>query len=219
MIILHFTVNSFFIRQQKLFFYLLFFLEKPDFLKIIFFPLLCLSCVLSLIRFSMNIGFQPITALAAFLHRLYSYTSSRLYPCKTYQMGSSGLEPPTSRLSGARSNLLSYEPPTGSDPFSHFLQLSRGVLTRSFALGCPWLSPILTCLFRFFGILCVLPYFAVCASPVKAIGFPFHFRDGDDGIRTHDPLLAGQVLSQLSYTPIGLSDLFSLSMSLSLTEN
>ena len=25
---------------------------------------------------------------------------------------------------------------------------------------------------------------------------------GDDGVRTHDPLLAGQVLSQLSYTPI-----------------
>ena len=24
---------------------------------------------------------------------------------------------------------------------------------------------------------------------------------GDDGIRTHDPLLAGQMLSQLSYTP------------------
>ena len=28
------------------------------------------------------------------------------------------------------------------------------------------------------------------------------FAGGDDGIRTHDPLLAGQVLSQLSYTPI-----------------
>ena len=28
---------------------------------------------------------------------------------------------------------------------------------------------------------------------------------GDDGIRTHDPLLAGQVLSQLSYTPISHS--------------
>ena len=28
-------------------------------------------------------------------------------------------------------------------------------------------------------------------------------RGGDDGIRTHDPLLAGQVLSQLSYTPMG----------------
>ena len=30
----------------------------------------------------------------------------------------------------------------------------------------------------------------------------FHLVGGDDGIRTHDPLLAGQVLSQLSYTPI-----------------
>ena len=29
---------------------------------------------------------------------------------------------------------------------------------------------------------------------------------GDDGTRTHDPLLAGQVLYQLSYTPMpGLS--------------
>ncbi len=32
-----------------------------------------------------------------------------------------------------------------------------------------------------------------------AVIFKFN---GDDGIRTHDPLLAGQVLSQLSYTPI-----------------
>ena len=31
--------------------------------------------------------------------------------------------------------------------------------------------------------------------------FP-HRLGGDDGIRTHDPLLAGQVLSQLSYTPV-----------------
>ena len=66
-------------------------------------------------------------------------------------MGSSGLEPPTSRLSGARSSLLSYEPVS----FPVVLPVS-----------CPGL----------FG--------------------------GDDGIRTHDPLLAGQVLSQLSYTPI-----------------
>ena len=57
-------------------------------------------------------------------------------------VGSSGLEPPTSRLSGARSNHLSYEPIFRSQP------------------------------------------------------------GGDDGIRTHDPLLAGQVLSQLSYTPV-----------------
>ena len=53
-------------------------------------------------------------------------------------MGSSGLEPPTSRLSGVRSNHLSYAP--------------------------------------IFG--------------------------GDEENRTPDPLLAKQVLSQLSYTPI-----------------
>ena len=33
-------------------------------------------------------------------------------------------------------------------------------------------------------------------------GFSLPLAGGDDGIRTHDPLLAGQVLSQLSYTPI-----------------
>ena len=61
-------------------------------------------------------------------------------------VGPSGLEPPTSCLSGTRSNLLSYDP--------------------------IWLVVV------------------------------FHLDGGDDGIRTHDPLLAGQVLSQLSYTPI-----------------
>ena len=61
-------------------------------------------------------------------------------------VGPSGLEPPTSCLSGTRSNLLSYEP--------------------------LWL-----------------------VSDYISLG------GGDDGIRTHDPLLAGQVLSQLSYTP------------------
>ena len=66
-------------------------------------------------------------------------------------VGSSGLEPPTSRLSGARSNHLSYEP----------IQFSV-YLFSSLAFG------------------------------------------GDDGNRTHDPLLAGQVLSQLSYTPINM---------------
>ena len=68
-------------------------------------------------------------------------------------VGLDGLEPSTSRLSGARSNHLSYKP-FSSIPFvpSH--------------------------------------------PPVSLSG------GGDDGIRTHDPLLAGQVLSQLSYTPI-----------------
>ena len=72
-------------------------------------------------------------------------------------VGSSGLEPPTSCLSGMRSNLLSYEP-----------MYDRG---------------------------------DSCAFSPR--------RGGDDGIRTHDPLLAGQVLSQLSYTPIQGASLFS----------
>ena len=36
--------------------------------------------------------------------------------------------------------------------------------------------------------------------------FLLTWNGGDDGIRTHDPLLAGQVLSQLSYTPILLNE-------------
>ena len=41
-------------------------------------------------------------------------------------------------------------------------------------------------------------------SPRVFAVFLFHLVPfgGDDGIRTHDPLLAGQVLSQLSYTPV-----------------
>ena len=74
-------------------------------------------------------------------------------------MGPSGLEPPTSRLSGVRSNHLSYEPifcgSVGSYPQNPFY------------------------------------------SGISAFG-------GDKRDRTADPLLAKQVLSQLSYTPISL---------------
>ena len=93
-----------------------------------------------------------------------------------------GLEPPTSRLSGARSNQLSYEP-------------------LSFA--CQLFS-------------------SVVPLPLSLLGNC----GGDEGIRTLDPLLAGQVLSQLSYTPVPLyfrspglfpllGSLFSLRFSLS----
>ena len=112
--------------------------------------------------------FQPITALAAFLHRLYSYTSSRLYPCKTYQMGSSGLEPPTSRLSGARSNLLSYEPPTGLDPCSHLFQLSRGVLTRSFTLAYLGFTNLVS-LLAFGSFVCFLTSLSVLVRSRRSV--------------------------------------------------
>ena len=75
-------------------------------------------------------------------------------------VGLDGLEPSTSRLSGARSNHLSYRP------------LFRWPLVRSIA----------------------------SLSLKTARVLPEN--GGDDGNRTHDPLLAGQVLSQLSYTPI-----------------
>ena len=66
-------------------------------------------------------------------------------------VGLSGLEPPTSRLSGVRSNRLSYKP--------------------------IWFSVYL---------------------------FTHSHCGGDEEDRTPDPLLARQVLSQLSYTPIGI---------------
>ena len=65
-------------------------------------------------------------------------------------VGTSGLEPPTSRLSGVRSNHLSY-------------------------------APILPARF---GVLQTVP------------------SGGDEENRTPDPLLARQVLSHLSYTPV-----------------
>ena len=41
----------------------------------------------------------------------------------------------------------------------------------------------------------------------------FSISGGDDGNRTHDPLLAGQVLSQLSYTPEGVFEVVPLEQS------
>ena len=78
-------------------------------------------------------------------------------------VGSSGVEPPTSCLSGMRSNLLSYEPVL----FAQSPEIA--------SLGDPLLEPMVSV---------------------------FSTDGGDEGIRTLDPLLAGQVLSQLSYTPI-----------------
>ena len=72
-------------------------------------------------------------------------------------VGLSGLEPPTSRLSGVRSNRLSYKP------------------------------------------ICSGEYGVVVSYPIKkTLSRP----GGDERDRTDDPLLAKQVLSQLSYTPI-----------------
>ena len=86
-------------------------------------------------------------------------------------VGLSGLEPPTSRLSGGRSNRLSYKPVSVSLCFESSLSL-----------------------FLPFGFKAVKPRFT------RLFAFGGDMRD-----RTADPLLAKQVLSQLSYTPISSS--------------
>ena len=75
------------------------------------------------------------------------YAASKKIQDSRNLVGSSGLEPPTSRLSGVRSNHLSYEP--------------------------------------------------IVSAPIARSLF-----GGDERDRTDDPLLAKQVLSQLSYTPV-----------------
>ena len=80
---------------------------------------------------------------------VYRYIARAKSEISQKLVGSSGLEPPTSRLSGVRSNHLSYEP-----------------------------------MLVYVGLLVLCP---TCG--------------GDEQNRTVDPLLAKQVLSQLSYTP------------------
>ena len=89
-------------------------------------------------------------------------------------MGLSGLEPPTSRLSGVCSNLLSYQP------------------------VCD-------------GALCPARPVSRCRLPPRPLDRSLDLvtprradrrSGGDERVRTDDPLLAKQVLSQLSYTPM-----------------
>ena len=106
-------------------------------------------------------------------------------------MGPSGLEPPTSRLSGVRSNHLSYEP--------IFVVLSVFCSSEPLFLPCP----------QGFDILdevgfSRLKHQALCLCETEK--FEFAKNGGDMRDRTADPLLAKQVLSQLSYTPISLQD-------------
>ena len=94
-------------------------------------------------------------------------------------VGLDGLEPSTSRLSGARSSHLSYRP-----LFPRWFRFSSSRGSSSPTLRSKAGRP--------FGLLCSLRAVIGCDTVAG----------GDDGVRTHDPLLAGQVLSQLSYTPI-----------------
>ena len=116
-------------------------------------------------------------------------------------VGSSGLEPPTSRLSGARSSLLSYEPVSG-----------RSCSLCGFAFAVAAVKACRRSLFRHADTRSVnLHTSSTYSLCLRASSAPprsqrkrhrLHApRGGDEEIRTLDPLLAGQVLSQLSYTP------------------
>ena len=120
-----------------------------------------------------------------FVFRLFSLTFIKLWTYSTTLntfktqgkslVGPSGLEPPTSCLSGTRSNHLSYEP----------ILALRAVKSEEWRIEVD---------FRFAKIFLTYSLLPI-TSYLNHVG-------GDDGIRTHDPLLAGQVLSQLSYTPV-----------------
>ena len=130
----------------------------------------------------------PSTEAAQACDQLHFSVALCRYPLVgAYRLvGSSGLEPPTSCLSGTRSNHLSYEPISCDSVFSYGSRLRSPSSAESrFRLRRHPRGYYLT--------------LKVNLADFCLSGFP---TGGDDGIRTHDPLLAGQVLSQLSYTPI-----------------
>ena len=100
---------------------------------------------------SQNYSCYPIFCLALLVVFLYSVLKVQLL-LRREVVGSNGFEPSTSRLSGVRSNHLSYE-----------------------------------------------PMFVFACGDVQRL---FARHGGDEQNRTVDPLLARQVLSQLSYTPV-----------------
>ena len=120
-----------------------------------------LSVKLYSLSFGKTYNLNYLSSSVRFLLKSFFYSVVKDLCRHCRLVGLDGLEPSTSRLSGARSSHLSYKPRfqlIGSDS-------------------------------------------SICLSALPT--------GGDEGNRTLDPLLAGQVLSQLSYTPIkGLLLLF-----------
>ena len=115
-------------------------------------------------------------------------------------MGLSGLEPPTSRLSGVRSNRLSYKPGEIKNFFEICYRNSKFLLSFGAERSVlPRYSTRQLYLHARFEIYIYL----ICKSN-------FHCFSGDGEIRTLDPLLARQVLSQLSYTPREITNFFEI---------
>ena len=107
---------------------------------------------------------------------IYSKLEINFFTLGKKLVGTSGLEPPTSRLSGVRSNHLSYAP-----SFLHKHSLC-GENVQFVSQTDVW-----------------LPVTFVSPSALASLSGS---DGGDEEDRTPDPLLAKQVLSQLSYTPM-----------------
>ena len=129
-------------------------------------------------------------------HKLSLHTFYRFFISKFYLavMGTSGLEPPTSRLSGVRSNHLSYAPIV---EFA-WRQIQNGwVWLRGqwprFASQTVKRHGFVRLFFNRFALFAFSLVFLFVPKPYPS--------GGDEEDRTPDPLLAKQVLSQLSYTP------------------
>ena len=135
-------------------------------------------------------------------------------PCRRLRLlvGLSGLEPPTSRLSGVRSNRLSYKPIfsrlRGYPCFFSHNSRTHSVLHRAFAFRFPGplfrgLKPCMYCepfgnAFRLSRPIQFLSRSFLHGGPCRRLSSA----GGDKRDRTVDLLLAKQALSQLSYTPI-----------------
>ena len=110
-------------------------------------------------------------------------------------VGSNGLEPSTSRLSGVRSNHLSYEPIS--------VAVCGSAIFRPTCVRCTFCTRSVS-IQQAYSSRCrfVLPSEYVVQCTRNASGAT---GGGDEQNRTVDPLLARQVLSQLSYTPMFLT--------------
>ena len=118
---------------------------------------------LVVLRFSSNNSHSSsmFQSLAWFSHlsprrSLFSGSEPRLF----YMVGLSGLEPPTSRLSGVRSNRLSYKP---------ILVLARYFLSRIFKNSCCLMIQVLFLLVEISGIEPLTPCLQSRCSPSWAI--------------------------------------------------
>ena len=143
--LLHLSVKLYFTQIGKTYNFLLLISHK-----ILICPLIC-----SFLLFNTLFGFQW-PQLSLFCPHSVSYLFSRwrvksekwrvkrwIFAPQKFLVGSSGLEPPTSRLSGARSNHLSYEPIqfsvylVHSQPVSLYRPFRRvAIVLRTLALRC-----------------------------------------------------------------------------------